>query len=156
MVGGEEQWDRIVSAHGSPGSPVVMLNSAYSTSYDSAIREDLKRRITSSVLARVGYSDLSLVLGAYLEKPDGTVELLQQYRTKPALREVAAWLRRILLSDTPSTMIVGLQDLVRGCKPSTGMLCPRSITNRSNRRRRFGGGDASAKNNDIHTRQKHS
>lgn len=32
--GGEEQWQKIVSAHVSPGEPIVMLNNAYSTSYD--------------------------------------------------------------------------------------------------------------------------
>jgi hypothetical protein len=31
--GGEETWDRIVSAHTSPGAPFIVLNNAYSTSY---------------------------------------------------------------------------------------------------------------------------
>ena len=32
--GGEETWDKICSAHVSPNSPFVILNNAYSTSYD--------------------------------------------------------------------------------------------------------------------------
>ena len=32
--GGEEVWDRIASAHTSPSSTMVVLNNAYSTSYD--------------------------------------------------------------------------------------------------------------------------
>lgn len=32
--GGEETWDRVVSAHGSPGGPFIVLNNAYSTTYN--------------------------------------------------------------------------------------------------------------------------
>jgi len=92
--GGEEQWDRIVSAHGSPGSPVVMLNSAYSTSYDLGNKRGFEeayylKRISKGWVFRSFPGPWE----AYLEKPDGSVELLQQYRTKPALREVAELVR---------------------------------------------------------------
>ena len=32
--GGEERWEQLVSAHIQPGNPFVVLNNAYSTSYD--------------------------------------------------------------------------------------------------------------------------
>ena len=32
--GGEETWERIYSAYGSPSSPILILNNAYSTTYD--------------------------------------------------------------------------------------------------------------------------
>lgn len=32
--GGEERWEQLVSAHTQPGNPFVVLNNAYSTSYD--------------------------------------------------------------------------------------------------------------------------
>lgn len=32
--GGEETWERLVSAHSSPGAPFIVLNNAYSTTYN--------------------------------------------------------------------------------------------------------------------------
>jgi len=32
--GGEERWEQLVSAHTQPGNPFIVLNNAYSTSYD--------------------------------------------------------------------------------------------------------------------------
>jgi hypothetical protein len=32
--GGEETWDRLLSRHGKPSDPIVILNNAYSTTYD--------------------------------------------------------------------------------------------------------------------------
>mmetsp|Transcript_24389 Transcript_24389/g.57203 ORF Transcript_24389/g.57203 Transcript_24389/m.57203 type:complete len:293 (+) Transcript_24389:35-913(+) len=92
--GGEEQWDRIVSAHVQPGCPCIMLNSAYSTSYDLGNKRGFEeayylKRISKGWVFRSFPGPWE----AYLERPDGTVELLQQYRTKPALREVAALVR---------------------------------------------------------------
>ena len=92
--GGEEQWDRIVSAHVQPGCPCIMLNSAYSTSYDLGNKRGFEeayylKRISKGWVFRSFPGPWE----AYLEKPDGSVELLQQYRTKPALREVAALVR---------------------------------------------------------------
>lgn len=37
--GGEETWDRLVSAHGQPNCPFVVMNNAYSTSYDLGNRK---------------------------------------------------------------------------------------------------------------------
>ena len=92
--GGEEQWDRIVSAHVQPGCPCIMLNSAYSTSYDLGNKRGFEeayylKRISKGWVFRSFPGPWE----AYLERPDGSVELLQQYRTKPALREVASLVR---------------------------------------------------------------
>jgi len=88
--GGEETWDRVVSAHGSPGSPVVMLNNAYSTSYDLGNKRGFEeayylKRISKGWVFRSFPGPWE----AYLEKPDGTCELLKSYKTKPLLRDVA-------------------------------------------------------------------
>ena len=32
--GGEEQWNRMYSAHVSPGAPCIVLNNSYSTTYN--------------------------------------------------------------------------------------------------------------------------
>lgn len=92
--GGEEQWDRIASAHTSPGSTVVMLNNAYSTSYDLGNKRGYEeayylKRISKGWVFRSFPGPWE----AYLEKPDGTVELLQAFKSKPPLREVAELVR---------------------------------------------------------------
>jgi len=92
--GGEEQWDRLVSAHVSPSSTIVMLNNAYSTSYDLGNKRGYEeayylKRISKGWVFRAFPGNWE----AYIEKPDGTVELLKSYKTKPLLREVATLVR---------------------------------------------------------------
>ena len=92
--GGEETWDRTVSAHGSPSCPVVMLNNAYSTSYDLGNKRGFEeayylKRISKGWVFRMFPGPWE----AYLEKPDGTCELLKSYKTKPLLRDVATIVR---------------------------------------------------------------
>lgn len=92
--GGEETWDKIVSAHGSPGCPVVMLNNAYSTSYDLGNKRGFEeayylKRISKGWVFRMFPGPWE----AYIEKPDGTCELLQSYKTKPLLRDVSTLVR---------------------------------------------------------------
>lgn len=92
--GGEEQWDRLVSAHGSPGAPFVVLNNAYSTSYGLGNQVDFEeayylKRISKGWVFRSFPGPWE----AYIEKPDGSVELLQTYKQKPELREVSALVR---------------------------------------------------------------
>lgn len=92
--GGEEQWERLVSAHVSPSSTFVMLNNAYSTSYDLGNKRGYEeayylKRISKGWVFRAFPGNWE----AYIEKPDGSVELLQSYKTKPLLREVATLVR---------------------------------------------------------------
>eukprot|EP00544_Gedaniella_sp_CCMP2646_P007005 CAMPEP_0202479946 /NCGR_PEP_ID=MMETSP1361-20130828/126_1 /ASSEMBLY_ACC=CAM_ASM_000849 /TAXON_ID=210615 /ORGANISM="Staurosira complex sp., Strain CCMP2646" /LENGTH=293 /DNA_ID=CAMNT_0049107321 /DNA_START=43 /DNA_END=924 /DNA_ORIENTATION=- len=92
--GGEETWNRIVSAHGSPGAPFVVLNNAYSTTYGLGNQCNFEeayylKRISKGWVFRAFPGKWE----AYLEKPDGSVELLKSYREKPELREVSALVR---------------------------------------------------------------
>ena len=92
--GGEEIWDRLVSAHGQPNCPFVILNNAYSTSYDLGNQKGFEevyylKRVSKGWVFRSYPGDWQ----AYLEKPDGTVELLQSYKKKPPLREVSELVR---------------------------------------------------------------
>jgi hypothetical protein len=92
--GGEEIWDRLVSAHGSPGAPFVVLNNAYSTTYNLGNKRGFEeayylKRISKGWVFRSFPGPWQ----AYLEKPDGTVELLKSYETKPELREAATLVR---------------------------------------------------------------
>lgn len=92
--GGEETWDRLVSAHGSPGDPFVVLNNAYSTTYDLGNRRGFEeayylKRVSKGWVFRTFPGPWQ----AYLERPDGSMELLESYATKPALRDVAALVR---------------------------------------------------------------
>jgi hypothetical protein len=92
--GGEEQWDRIVSAHAAPSSTFVVLNTAYSTSYDLGNKRGYEeayylKRISKGWVFRA----FPGMWEAYIEKPDGNVELLKSYKTKPSLREVSALVR---------------------------------------------------------------
>lgn len=92
--GGEEVWDRIASAHTSPSSTMVVLNNAYSTSYDLGNQRGYEE---AYYLKRISkgwvYRSFPGPWQAYLEKPDGTVELLESYKTKPSLREVSTLVR---------------------------------------------------------------
>lgn len=92
--GGEETWARLVAAHGCPGQPFVVMNNSYSTSYDLGNRKGFEevyylKRISKGFVYRAFPGDWE----ALLEKPDGTTEVLQSYKTKPSLREVAELVR---------------------------------------------------------------
>jgi len=92
--GGEETWERCLSAHGTPGGTFVMLNNAYSTTYDLGNQCGFEeayylKRISKGWVFRSFPGPWE----AYLEKPDGGVELLKTYSSKPSLRDVAAEVR---------------------------------------------------------------
>ncbi len=92
--GGEDAWRRVEGAHGSPGSPIIMLNNAYSTSYDLGNKQGYEeayylKRISKGWVFRSYPGPWQ----AYLERPDGSVELLKSYKTKPALRECSNLVR---------------------------------------------------------------
>lgn len=92
--GGEETWERLVSAHGQPNCPFVVLNNAYSTSYDLGNRKGFEevyylKRISKGFVYRAFPGDWE----ALLEKPDFSVEVLKTYKTKPSLREVSELVR---------------------------------------------------------------
>jgi predicted CopG family antitoxin len=92
--GGEETWERLVSAHGQPNCPLVVLNNSYSTTYDLGNKKNFEevyylKRISKGWVFRSFPGDWE----AYLEKPDGNVELLKSYKTKPSLREVSELVR---------------------------------------------------------------
>ena len=92
--GGEESWDRLVSAHSSPGAPFIVLNNAYSTTYNLGNKRGFEeayylKRISKGWIFRSFPGPWQ----AYLERPDGTVELLKSYKTKPELREIATLVR---------------------------------------------------------------
>jgi hypothetical protein len=75
--GGEETWDRLVSAHSSPGGPFIVLNNAYSTTYGLGNNRGFEEVYYVMRILK-GWAFLSFFPGpwrAYLEKPDGNVEL---------------------------------------------------------------------------------
>lgn len=92
--GGEETWDRLVAAHGQPNCPFVVMNNAYSTSYDIGNRRGYEevyylKRISKGFVFRAFPGNWE----ALLERPDGTTEILATYKTKPSLREVSELVR---------------------------------------------------------------
>jgi len=92
--GGEEVWDRLVSAHGQPGAPVIVLNNAYSTSYDLGNKKGFEevyylKRISKGFVYRAFPGPWQ----ALLEKPDGSTEVLKSYKSKPSLREASELVR---------------------------------------------------------------
>lgn len=92
--GGEERWDSLVSAHTQPGQPFVVLNNAYSTTYDLGNKRGYEeayylKRISKGWVFRIFPGPWE----AYIEKPDGSVELLESYKQKPALGDVAKYVR---------------------------------------------------------------
>jgi len=93
--GGEETWKRISSAYQqNPNCPIIMLNNAYSTTYDLGNKQNFEevyflKRISKGWVYRAYPGKWQ----AYIEKPDGDVELLKTYETKPALNEVATFVR---------------------------------------------------------------
>lgn len=75
-------------------SPFVILNNAFSTMYGLGNKRGYEeayylKRISKGWVFRAFPGPWL----AYLEKPDGTVELLQSYRTKPELNQVATLVR---------------------------------------------------------------
>jgi hypothetical protein len=89
-TGGEEQWKRLVSLYGSPKSPFIVLNNSYSTSYELGNKAGFEeayylKRVSKGWVFRMFPGPWQ----AYLERPDGGVELLKTYKSKPLLREVA-------------------------------------------------------------------
>jgi hypothetical protein len=94
--GGEETWERLVSAHGQPNCPFLVMNNAYSTSYDIGNRKDFEevyyfKRISKGFIFRSYPGKWQ----ALLEKPDSSVEILKEYKTKPSLREVSELVRDV-------------------------------------------------------------
>jgi Domain of unknown function (DUF1995) len=92
--GGEETWDRLESGYGSPDAPFIILNNAYSTSYGLGNKRGYEeafylKRVSKGWVFRTFPGPWQ----AYLERPDGTVELLKTYREKPLLRDIATLVR---------------------------------------------------------------
>ncbi len=93
--GGEETWDRLRQASmSSKSAPLVVLNNSYSTSYGLGNQRNFEeayylKRISKGWVYRAFPGPWK----AYLEKPDGSVELMQTYKTKPQLNEVATLVR---------------------------------------------------------------
>ena len=87
--GGEDGWDRIVSAHASPSSNFIVLNNAYSTTCDLGNKRGYEE---AYYLKRISkgwvYRSFLGPWEAYLEKPNGNVEKLTSFSTKLLLREV--------------------------------------------------------------------
>lgn len=91
--GGEETWDRIQSTFGD-ASPMVVLNNAYSTTYGLGNKRGYEeayfvKRISKGWIFRCFPGPWK----AYLEKPDGSCELLETYSSKPELNVVAKLVR---------------------------------------------------------------
>lgn len=93
--GGEETWDRLKSSlTKNPKSPFVVLNNAYSTTYGLGNKKNYEeayylKRITKGWIYRAYPGPWK----AYLEKPDGSTELLESYKEKPELRVVSELVR---------------------------------------------------------------
>ena len=89
--GGEETWDRLKSSLTKNNkSPFVVLNNAYSTTYGLGNKRNYEeayylKRVTKGWIYRAYPGPWK----AYLEKPDGSTELLESYKEKPELRVVA-------------------------------------------------------------------
>lgn len=93
--GGEETWERLrsVCVKGDR-NPFVVLNNAYSTTYGLGNKRGYEeayylKRISKGWIFRSFPGQWQ----AYLEKPDGTVELLKSYSVKPELNAVATLVR---------------------------------------------------------------
>ena len=93
--GGEETWDRIRQVYcASNKNPLVILNNAYSTTYGLGNKRGYEeayylKRISKGWIFRAFPGKWQ----AYLERPDGSLELLASYATKPQLNEVATLVR---------------------------------------------------------------
>ena len=93
--GGEETWDRLRSVCVSGDrNPFVVLNNAYSTTYGLGNKRGYEeayylKRVSKGWIFRAFPGQWQ----AYLEKPDGKVELLKSFPTKPELNVVATLVR---------------------------------------------------------------
>jgi len=92
--GGEETWERLISAHGSPNAPFIVMNNSYSTTYDLGNKKGFEeayylKRISKGWVFRAFPGPWQ----AIIEKPDGNCEVLQTYKQKPSLREVSELVR---------------------------------------------------------------
>ena len=104
--GGEETWDKLVNVHGSDGAPFIVLNNAYSTTYNLGNKRGFEE---AYYLKRISkgwvYRSFPGPWLAYLEKPDGSLELLETYRTKPELGVVATLVREESFKVSPKGII---------------------------------------------------
>lgn len=92
--GGDEQWDRLFNGLTSSKSTFIVLNNSFSTSYDLGNKRGYEeafymKRISKGWVYRCFPGSWE----AYLEKPDGSLEKLKSYDTKPSLREVSELVR---------------------------------------------------------------
>lgn len=93
--GGEETWERIRTTYTKGDKkPFIVLNNAFSTMYGLGNKRGYEeayylKRISKGWIFRAFPGQWQ----AYLEKPDGTVELLKSYANKPELNEVATLVR---------------------------------------------------------------
>jgi Domain of unknown function (DUF1995) len=93
--GGEETWERCrKSLMKTDKGPFVILNNAYSTTYGLGNKAGYEeayfvKRISKGYIYRAFPGPWC----AYLEKPDGGVELLESYGEKPQLNAVATLVR---------------------------------------------------------------
>lgn len=93
--GGEETWERIRNAYmKGDRAPLVVLNNAYSTTYGLGNKRGYEeayflKRVSKGWVFRAFPGKWQ----AYLEKPDGGVELLKAYGSKPELNQVATLVR---------------------------------------------------------------
>jgi hypothetical protein len=91
--GGEETWERLRSSCGNPKTCVV-LNNAYSTTYNLGNKAGYEeayflKRVSKGWVFRTFPGPWQ----AYLERPDGSVELIESYKQKPELSKVATLVR---------------------------------------------------------------
>jgi hypothetical protein len=90
--GGEETWERLRNAYGA--DRCMILNNAYSTTYGLGNKANYEEAYYLKRISRGWvFRKFPDPWKAYLEKPDGSVELLQTYQTKPELSEVAKLVR---------------------------------------------------------------
>jgi len=92
--GGEEQWDKLFGGQTSSTSTFIVLNNSFSTSYDLGNKRGYEeafylKRISKGWIFRC----FPGAWEAFLEKPDGSLEKLKSYDTKPSLREVSELVR---------------------------------------------------------------
>lgn len=93
--GGEETWDRLrTTVTKNNKTPFVVLNNAYSTTYGLGNKKNYEeayylKRVTKGWIYRAYPGPWK----AYLEKPDGSMELLESYKDKPELRVVSELVR---------------------------------------------------------------
>lgn len=94
-LGGEETWERSrKQLMKNDKAPFLILNNAYSTTYGLGNKAGYEeayylKRISKGYIFRAFPGPWS----AYLEKPDGSTELLASFKEKPQLNEVAKMVR---------------------------------------------------------------